>query len=76
MRWAQPNGRYAVAKVISEKIIELMEILEAHPIVSFDGFSKPLVMKDLNNFGFYIARYFKGQEKIEIKKVDDKLLLK
>jgi hypothetical protein len=65
------------AKAISEKIIELMELLEAHPFVSFDGFSKPLVMRDLNSLGFYIARYFKGQEKIEIKKgVSDKLLLK
>jgi hypothetical protein len=57
-----------VARVISEKIVELMELLESHPLNSFDGFSKPLVMKDLNNLGFYLQGYFKGKEEIEGKK--------
>ena len=63
------------AKSISEKIIELMELLDKHPLDTLNGFSKPAVMKDLNNLGYFITKYFKGTEKIEGKAITDKKLL-
>jgi ParB-like partition proteins len=63
------------AKTISEKIIELMELLSSHPLNSLNGFSKPAVMKDLNNLGYFITSYFKGTENGEVKQITDKKLL-
>lgn len=68
------KGPADAARFVSRKIIELMEVLEKHPLSSLDGFSGSLVKKDLNNLGAFLQRYFHGREKEEIVKITtDKL---
>ena len=47
-------------RLISEKIIELMGLLERHPLQTFGTLHRPLVIKDLQNLGFFLTTYFKG----------------
>lgn len=49
-------------KFVSEKIIELMEFLDAHSLKSFDDFHRPLVVRDINSLGFYLSSYLKGKD--------------
>ena len=73
---ARMKGPADVAKMISEKIVELIAALDDHPLTSLDTFSGSLVKNDLNNLGSFIKAYFQGKEKIPIKsKTDDKKLL-
>jgi ParB-like chromosome segregation protein Spo0J len=56
-------------RFISEKIIELVDLFEDHPLESFDGFHRPLVIGDINRLGLYLSLYLKGKEKEKIGKV-------
>lgn len=58
-------------KAIAEKVIELMELLDSHPLSSFDNFHRPYVISDINSLGAYLGNYLK--EKI-IKSKETKLL--
>lgn len=49
-------------KLISEKVINLMEVLDEHMLESFDELHKPLVVRDLNALGFYIQSYLRGKK--------------
>lgn len=49
-------------KFVSEKIVELMELLEKHPLRSFDKFHGPLLVKDLQTLGFFLKTYMQGKE--------------
>lgn len=57
-------------KLISAKVIEFMDLLEEHPLESFDEFHRSLTMRDLTALGFYLQNYLKG------KKGEDMVLAK
>lgn len=56
------KGPEDAQKKISQNIIALMEVLEAHPMNSFDKFHMVLVVKDIQGLGDYIKNYFKVRE--------------
>jgi len=62
-------------KGVSEKIIELMEILDKHPLVSFDDFHRPLIVGDLKRFGAYLQNYFQGNSKVLEGKLTEEVKL-
>jgi ParB/RepB/Spo0J family partition protein len=49
-------------RIISEKAIELMELLEEHPLESLDPVHRDLTIKDLNALGFYLGGYLQGKD--------------
>lgn len=55
------------ARVIGDKVMEILSILEDHPLESFDPLHMKLVQKDLNALGFFTLSYLKG-ELVEGKK--------
>jgi len=55
-------------KFISEKAVELMELLDEHPLDSFDDFHRPMVVKDLRALGAYMGWYLSGKKE-EMKKL-------
>lgn len=44
-------------RMMSEKIIEFMELMDKYPLESFDNLHGPLLMNDLRRFGGFIAQY-------------------
>ena len=48
-------------KFISEKVIDFMELLEEHPLKSFDDVHRTLAMRDLTALGFYLQNYLQGK---------------
>jgi ParB-like chromosome segregation protein Spo0J len=48
-----------VVKAIGDKTIELLEILEEHPLISLDDLHKGLVTQDIVNLGQQLAGYLK-----------------
>ncbi len=66
-RIKEPAG---ALRFIPEKVIELMELLDRHPLNSFDDFHRPLVIKDIIGLGFYLGGYLKGKDmkKLEVPK--------
>lgn len=62
-------------KLISAKVIELMDLLEKHPLVSFDSFHGPLVVGDLKRFGAYLQNYFQGNSGIMEGKLTEEVKL-
>lgn len=49
-------------KMMSEKIINLMEFLDEHPLESFDAFHKSLVTKDIIGLGIYLKNFMEGKD--------------
>jgi len=47
-------------RFISEKVVEFMELLEDHPLESFDEVHRALTMRDVTALGFYLQNYLKG----------------
>ena len=64
--------------IVSEKVIEIMDILNTYPFKSFDSFHRPILSSTLNRFGVYLQSYYRGEEKIAlpsvVKKEERKLL--
>ena len=48
-------------KFISEKVIDFMELLEEHPLTSFDDVHRTLTIRDLTALGFYLQNYLQGK---------------
>lgn len=61
-------------KLISGKVIEFMELLEEHPLESFDNFHRPLTIRDLNSLGFYLQNYLQGKKWEDMKITKTKLI--
>lgn len=55
------------AKVISERVIAFMELLDEYPLESFDLFHGSLVAKDLQGLGFRLMTYLKDGKKMLLK---------
>ena len=49
-----------VDKLISEKAIDLVELLNKHPLGRFDDYHRPLVRERLMTLGICLEKYFKG----------------
>ena len=58
--------------------MEVMDILDTYPFKSFDSFHRPLLSSTLNRLGVYLQSYYRGEEKIALplvsQKVERKLL--
>lgn len=68
------KGPADAVKVISEKAVELMEVLEDHPLDSLDPVHRALTIKDLNALGFYVSNYLQGKDLKNMKIPQTKLL--
>lgn len=44
-------------RMVTEKVVEIMELLDEHPLESFDVFHGSLLKKDLQGFGTFLAKY-------------------
>ena len=62
-------------KVITEKAIEIMELLERHPLASFDNLHGPLLVNDIKRLILFLGNYLKEMIKIEVKEVRGSKLL-
>jgi len=62
-------------KLISEKVIELMEMLDKHPLASFDNFHRPLIVGDLKRFESYLQNYFQEKSRILEGKLTEEIKL-
>lgn len=58
-RVKEPADAY---KFTSEKVVELMELLDDHPLTSFDDFHRPRQVGNINALGFYLQAYLKGED--------------
>jgi len=65
-RVKEPRDNYFL---ISEKVVELMGLLEDNPPISFDGVHGPLLIKKLNSLGFYLQGYLQGKDMKDINVV-------
>ena len=56
---------------ITKKIMELTELLEDYPLVSFDDFHRPFTVRDVSALGFYLQNYLQGKgiEEMKVKKL-------
>ena len=62
-------------KLISAKVIELMELLEKHPLISFDNLHRPLVVNDLKRLGVFLTDYFQGNSGVLEGKLTEEVKL-
>ena len=60
-------------KFIAERVIEFMELLDGHPLESFDDFHRPMIIRDLKALGFYLGNYLQGKN-TKISKINKKLV--
>src|SRR3989344_2457903 len=60
---------------LAEKVIELMEMLDKHPLASFDNFHRPLIVGDLKRFESYLQNYFQEKSRILEGKLTEEIKL-
>lgn len=53
----KPTG---VVELTSEKVIELIELLNKHPLGSLDDYHRPLMIEKLTTLGACLKKYFRG----------------
>ena len=70
-RVKEPEDAY---RFTSEKVVELMGLLDNHPLTSFDDFHRPLQVRKLIALGLYLQAYLKGEDLKNIKLKETKLL--
>lgn len=51
-----------IVKFTAEKAMELMDILEDHPLAGLDDFHRPLQARKLTALGFYLQNYLQGKD--------------
>lgn len=61
-------------KLISGKVIEFIELLEEHPLDSFDPVHRTLTVRDITALGFYLQNYLQGKDMKNMKITKTKLI--
>ncbi len=61
-------------RAVSEKIGELMGLLNDHLLESFDDFHRSFLIRDLNALGFYLQSYLQGKDMKNLEVSKTKLL--
>ncbi len=61
-------------KFISGKVIEFMDLLDEHPLESFDEVHRSFTVRDLNFLGFYLQNYLQGKDMKNMKITKTKLI--
>ncbi len=52
-------------KLVSEKIVELMDSLDKHPLTSLDNFHRPFMIRDIQGFVAYLQNYLNGNPQVK-----------
>ena|SRR3989344_6903003 len=71
---SRTKGPADALRSVSEKFIEIMELLDERPLYGFDDFHRPLLVGDINRFGAYLGEYLKGRNTETLKVTEAKTI--